>query len=647
MKKLFSFIMLGAMALVGATTFNSCSSEEAAPVNPTFDGESVKTNFTISVGDVKSGTRMTADAVQAGNTFKGMTDIYLFPAKSAISATTAFSQGYINLPAFDVFDPASGTAGELATAQAKRYKDVSFAIGVNHFLFYAATATANKDNGELKPSYLVMAEAAGPAFTPAWAVTSDITTASTPDDIKFDLVPYQKDKTIDDVKTAGTTTAAIVNSVYKRMRELAGTATTASKDAVAARLNGMCDKMKNLNASSEAQAFAGSALSVQELIEDIYNSFYVADATTTLTGDDLTDYNTYYNPIITLITGTFTVTDNTATTGNYDLAWTTTNNFPKTELGLPDGGVALKYTATAEASTDYTNDAFLPFEYVQPSVDGMAVADVAKYTHPARLYYTINTTSMVKNSEYLFTADVAGKTWTQIQGAYTNGAVTTTTQSVIMKDQVQYAVGRLDVQAQVKTGVTILDSGSGVDGAADKDPQPVAVPSAGYKLTGVLIGGQKQVDWQFKPVSTATEMTIYDGNMTSTTAAKSGTFSDINHTLALETAETAAVNIALEFENTGNDFYGVDHKLIPAGSKFYLVAKLTPAAAISGNITGNPEGLTQVFKQDYTTIAKLTIGENSLKNAYNIIPDLRSPKLEFGLSVNLEWKAGITFEQEF
>ena len=61
----------------------------------------------------------------------------------------------------------------------------------------------------------------------------------------------------------------------------------------------------------------------------------------------------------------------------------------------------------------------------------------------------------------------------------------------------------------------------------------------------------------------------------------------------------------------------------------------------------NESSLNSVFKQDYITTAKLTSGEESLKKAYNVIPDLRSPKLEFGLSVDLTWRAGITFEQEF
>lgn len=211
-----------------------------------------------------------------------------------------------------------------------------------------------------------------------------------------------------------------------------------------------------------------------------------------------------------------------------------------------------------------------------------------------------------------------------------------------MTDQVEYAVGRLDVQVRVKPSATITDNAAPIS-------QPVTVPAGGYKLTGVLIGGQKQVDWEFKPITSATEMTIWDNTMDKDIYAKQQSdYSDPNYTLALETVEkgtgeTGAVNIALEFENTGNDFCGVDHNLIPAGTKFYLVARLEPGQKEAAN----PNTISQVFKQDYITTAKLTISENSLKNAYNVIPDLRSPKLEFGLSVNLEWKQGITFEQEF
>ena len=141
MKKIFNFAMMGAIALTGAMTFTACSSDEEAqaPVNPTFDGESVKTTFTISVGDVKSATRMSTGSVQAEETpvFKGMTDIYLFPARLAantnIEGSTAFADGYIHLPEFNEFNNESGTS--LVKANARRYKDVQVAIGTSNFLF--------------------------------------------------------------------------------------------------------------------------------------------------------------------------------------------------------------------------------------------------------------------------------------------------------------------------------------------------------------------------------------------------------------------------------------------------------------------------------------------------------------------------------
>ena len=71
-------LFLSATALVGMMSMVSCSSEdEMKPQNG--KREEVKTSFTLSVGSVKPGTRMSADEVQADNAFNGMTGIQLFP----------------------------------------------------------------------------------------------------------------------------------------------------------------------------------------------------------------------------------------------------------------------------------------------------------------------------------------------------------------------------------------------------------------------------------------------------------------------------------------------------------------------------------------------------------------------------------------
>jgi hypothetical protein len=52
----------------------------------------------------------------------------------------------------------------------------------------------------------------------------------------------------------------------------------------------------------------------------------------------------------------------------------------------------------------------------------------------------------------------------------------------------------------------------------------------------------------------------------------------------------------------------------------------------------------KIFKQDYNTIAKFNI--TNLKSAYNGLPDLRTPSLQLGMSVDLNWEEGHTFDVE-
>ena len=612
MKKSFLYAMMGAIALTGVVNFSACQSSDEIDVNPTFDGNAVKTSFTISVGDLKNPTRMAEASVQADEmTFQGMTDIYLFPfiSSAGLSNSSVTSQSYIHLADFDAFD------GAVFDAQGKIYKDVNLSVGVNKFVFYGAIKN-NKGFGELKASYLKMDKKA--AWDSDWA-PSPILTTSTLNDITFDLVPIQLGKDIKVVQQGGAAILEVLNGVDDVLTTQIGSATGTAKDE----LERIQKTLRNeINTGADPyEAYAGSSKSIENLISMLYS---------TIKNLQQTIGEAAVNAIVAKLTAFNLTGDGTA--APYKAEWNSDPNFPGT-LGVPDGAVSVKFDKTKKL-----------FDYVESSVDGLAVPSIDNYTYPARLYYRANTTSMIRNSEYLSGLENSKATWDAIKtdGAYTEAAIKPDTRSVIMKDQVQYAVGRLDVQVRVKPNATIEDNSK--DAA-----QPVSVPGDGYKLTGVLIGGQKQVDWQFLPISTATEMTIWDNTMAGDIYAKQQTaYSAANYTLALETAEAAgqndgAVNIALEFENTGNDFCGVDHNVIPAGTKFYLVAKLVP-----GNAT-QPTGetLNQVFKQDYITTAKLTISENSLKNAYNVVPDLRSPKLEFGLSVDLQWRPGLTFEMEF
>ena len=85
---------------------------------------------------------------------------------------------------------------------------------------------------------------------------------------------------------------------------------------------------------------------------------------------------------------------------------------------------------------------------------------------------------------------------------------------------------------------------------------------------------------------------------------------------------------------------------IPAGNwdTYYQVPPL--------DASGVSTKTTRIFVQDYMTTAKFKfVADNtsathtsSLQNAYITIPDLRSSQLSFGLSVDLDWRIGLLFD---
>ena len=216
-----------------------------------------------------------------------------------------------------------------------------------------------------------------------------------------------------------------------------------------------------------------------------------------------------------------------------------------------------------------------------------------------------------------------------------------------MRQNINYGVSNL--VTTVKCGTAALPDNKGLEVTDPSEfADQVVVPEAGFSVSGLLIGGQPtKVGFNFQPASDdAFDYTIYDNAIPTDMAAKNGVASTANYTIVLPNdkgrdvaIEQNKVNVAIELtNNTGKPFRGFDG-IIPAGGKFYLVGQLAPK---NHEVTGvtNPA----VFMSDYMTTLKLTI--KSLKNAYNTIPDLRSTKLQLGLSVDLEWQQGIQFEVE-
>jgi len=59
--------------------------------------------------------------------------------------------------------------------------------------------------------------------------------------------------------------------------------------------------------------------------------------------------------------------------------------------------------------------------------------------------------------------------------------------------------------------------------------------------------------------------------------------------------------------------------------------------------SGNTIKQRRVFMQDYMTSATFVINETSLQHALVSVPDLRSGQISLGLSVDLQWRTGLTF----
>lgn len=276
-------------------------------------------------------------------------------------------------------------------------------------------------------------------------------------------------------------------------------------------------------------------------------------------------------------------------------------------VGLPDGAAQVKWTGAA-------------FDYINSSnVGSLAYTSMANFVYPASLYYMANTDIKTADTRL---SDRYSTNWETCLGLYSGvGKVTATTQSVALVEPVKYAVGRFDVAAKF--------SASSIN---DNVGESIAVTAGdGITLDGILIGGQKNADWQFAPLASSEKYTIYDASVTSTELGTADIADSIMaQSLALPTAAATPVNFALELtNNTGNEFTGIDG-IVPAGAKFYLVGQLVPQAEKAGN---------QVFAKAYNTKANVTI--SSLAHAYNCIPDLKNPELELGLSVNLEWTEGL------
>lgn len=635
-------------ALIAATLgFTACSSADDVADSSTENelGEPVRAQFTISIPGTTGGvTRMASDIVQNSitsveNDFRGINDISLYP--SAISMENFGKDSPIgkyiylrtmlkpNLGAVNQFIPKGQLYG---ASKSVLYGDVQLNIGTRTFLFYGKAI--GKTGSDIETAYT-----SDDFFKYGWLTKTMPDNASNVSGFKFSPKAIIEGQNAEDLTAADnmrtaicTYLAQIANAKVDANNTWHGTANAGFK------------ALYNSFVGMKAGSSANLEVAVRDLYftcKDAYDGY--ADKNSDLAKLAKAIYEAIYKETsnATYVTVTETETNRTLTFNNVIVGYPSI-------IGLPDGAAVLTHSelANGDVSFDYVGD--------NANHSGLNVTNINQYAYPANLYYrglSDILTSEDSQQEYFtetMTWDNAANTGIYNHYDAANTAVTSKTRSVILKKQVQYAVGRLDFSVTAvgsATGGKLADNGKGSSFHA--------VDPAKIKLTGILIGGQKNVGWDFTPIA-GTEYTVYDNIIKSQNAADGLALSSANpttwtplaQTLVLETAgETnERVNVALEFINNDQDFYGANG-IVPKGCKFYLVGTLDMnPAANSGSTTTKPSGYTDnnVFKQDYVAIAKFKI--KSLANAENTIPDLRNPKVELGLSVDLTWQTGVTFD---
>ncbi len=581
MKKM-TFLACAAM-LTSAIAFTGCKGDQNAPEKAQ---EVVKTQFSIAMpNQIKSGpNRMPGTTVQKTGMpqFQGMNDITLVPfAKQGQIEASDTRLG-------DNITTASNPVAPMTVTKA----DIEYHPS-NAKVFEDVTIPLTTG------SFLFYAKSAkaGEKFETGSLIAKNLANDKEPADFKFSLEQIMSDPTpLFASGNAGDLLLKYMSSVANATdgTKAWSTYTTAENQA----LHDMY--------AAFTSAHGLSSFEVARIMSDLYKSL-------------MTAHSAIANAIKDAINNPTYATVNT-TTGEVTLA-SGLLNFPQS-YNLPEGSIDIKWNGS---------NAFVEGDYAN-------MAKPNTFVYPAQLWYFVNSTIQTSNQSRKTMYDNTNN-WSTILAAHDDAvSVNARTRAVAIKDPIQYAVARLDVAVRLDA-TALVDNSDNVEGTGTN-----VNCAGGFPVTAVLIGGQQDAKFDFTTagsvdVAEISSYTIYDNVIDPAIVAEYkavNNYSEANSTLVLENG-TSNVMIAVEMLNDKADFYGAGNQLIPLNSKFYVVAELTATAATE---TGG-----HVFKQDYTTTAKLTL--KNLRTAYNTIPDLRTPELELGFSVDLTWQNGHTYEIDF
>jgi hypothetical protein len=305
---------------------------------------------------------------------------------------------------------------------------------------------------------------------------------------------------------------------------------------------------------------------------------------------------------------------------------------------LPDGAAALRWTDLEEEGI--TVKKFVP-QLQTTTLDD--INSVSRFAYPPALYYRVESDIWTSDDKVTFDMYREKPKWKgegadAVQSLFTkNGTVTRivtpNTKTVAIQDPLQYAVAQLSLKVRANDNSYTDEEGTVVainNGTADV-----------FRLTGVIIGGQRRVGYNFAPINNS-DMDVkfvYDGQVqndfTLTTTAFDNPSAKVFNTLVLQSYDGEDVNVILEFEYTGAKKFKCLNGWVYPNTRFYLVGEVKADEFEQG--TGDPNSRGRVFTQDYTTTIHMTV--TSLEKAYNVLPSILAQNLEIGVVTTPQWTA--------
>ena len=701
MKKYFNFALLGAIALSGTFGFTACSSDEPmaaeqqakAVDNPTYDpvAGTVKSQFVLNIASNAKSTRSSATTVQAGGeNFRGIDNTLLFAFKTGKTTGNRFVDATLAGTAaanrYDLGTVAAAGSLDNDGSNSHRILELAMPTGTDAMLFYgkAIRSSTDKDEEVGKVTYSIPASTAtGFSF----ALNNRVGENATKYEHAGQILAAIMTKI---VNVSGTYTVVkanypswsgsdgdVLTSTWKDLNPTTQARTLSPLEEI------LYKAFTTLTSYGSNELRGGSAHAIHTTVKDLYSvTLKVANATPTSPYEELAQH--LAQQINTQINKYFTSSDTEAITGfkgadgiksemgtSWNNDWndvvsTDISGFPVT-FNIPEGAAQLDYTASTNT-----------FSHKHPGVsllDKNTTTQPTAYTFPAELMYYCNsdvrTSNKEKTSSSGYPNGVANWDDNSKWGSdWTGTSVTSATRATAMTKNVNYGVAMLKTTVEIKEGITALEDNRKALNPGEEN-KSFAPANTNFTWTGVIVGGQPaSVNWQFLPTTTSFDKLVYDNHVAGAAAGtavpkEAGSASAPNYTILFDNYTTGTsqnkVRVALQFVNNGDDFWGRDN-LVRKGQTFYLVAELDPAkAGLTAptwdtyyqvpplDASGVSTKTTRVFIQDYMTTANFKIDNSSttktLQNAYVTIPDLRSSQLSFGLSVDLNWRTGLVFDE--